>query len=859
MSSETGVLTNTTIGIQSMHLGYSADGNPSVYKPVAVSGAVNAPAIYHQTADGGADIGMTTATTVKRKRGRPRKYAPDGNMGLALISPPLNASAPPAAAVGGGFPGGGGTLQFSPSQAPATIHHPPSSSSMKKGRGRPPGSGKKNQHQLNNNLGSTGIGFTPHVITVKAGEILIQMSSQDVASRIMSFSQHGPRAVCILSANGAISNVTLRQPAMSGGTVTYEGRFEILSLSGSFMLSESAGHRSRIGGLSVSLAGPDGCVLGGGVAGLLTAASPVQVVVGSFMAEERQESRLSHQMDPLPGPQQLISGVGLARHSSPPSRGTPSDTSGGAGSPMNQSMGVGDFRLSDCRSASLSSSSKMEIRIDLTSQYVRVTTRLKVENRGNDPVSDFLLALPDHQSKNLAYLSVAQSEGKGKTKSNTISLPVQLAEPAGMPPGLTFFSASLQKELAKGKVVSLEVLGDSACYLSPYAVETQTLTIKLPDGRIESYTKLDNTKTHGSEIKYGPYENLPSFKYSPIVVHFEDNKPFAVAQKLVREIEISHWGSIQVTEHYHLTNRGARLKGEFSRLDFQSQPQNKGTRFLNISFGSPVKDLVVEEFILEVVLPEGSRYTSVSVPFSVKESQETKQSHLDIIGRPVVILEKNNVVPDHNQHFQIIHPLGSVLVVNVTRDMYKVSQQQDVYYKFSNISLLREPLMLISGFFFFFIACILYVHTDVTISKSSASYFARLQLDEVRTAVQQLQNIIHQCIAIHEKLEASLHELSRTGNVQTCKAARKSADSLLKELSKDLKPLLASLHSNPQAAQILPKVEELATKERELQERIMSKHAIVVDCFEKKLGGREIENRIAPHQQKIISLKLEEN
>ena len=38
----------------------------------------------------------------------------------------------------------------------------------------------------------------------------------------MSFSQHGPRAVSILSANGAISNVTLRQQATSGGTVTYE-------------------------------------------------------------------------------------------------------------------------------------------------------------------------------------------------------------------------------------------------------------------------------------------------------------------------------------------------------------------------------------------------------------------------------------------------------------------------------------------------------------------------------------------------------------------------------------------------------------------------------------------------------------
>lgn len=56
-----------------------------------------------------------------------------------------------------------------------------------------------------------------------------------------------------------------------------QGRFDILSLSGSFLLTEVSGQRSRTGGLSVSLAGPDGRVLGGCVAGLLTAASPIQV------------------------------------------------------------------------------------------------------------------------------------------------------------------------------------------------------------------------------------------------------------------------------------------------------------------------------------------------------------------------------------------------------------------------------------------------------------------------------------------------------------------------------------------------------------------------------------------------------
>jgi len=48
-------------------------------------------------------------------------------------------------------------------------------------------------------------------------------------------------------------------------------------LSGSFTVVDNSGMKSRTGGLSVSLAGPDGRVIGGGVAGLLTAAGPIQV------------------------------------------------------------------------------------------------------------------------------------------------------------------------------------------------------------------------------------------------------------------------------------------------------------------------------------------------------------------------------------------------------------------------------------------------------------------------------------------------------------------------------------------------------------------------------------------------------
>ncbi|XP_074353807.1 uncharacterized protein LOC141692766 [Apium graveolens] len=54
-----------------------------------------------------------------------------------------------------------------------------------------------------------------------------------------------------------------------------KGRFEILSLTGSFTVSENGGYK-RTGRLSVSLAGPNGRVIGGGIAGTLITENPIQ-------------------------------------------------------------------------------------------------------------------------------------------------------------------------------------------------------------------------------------------------------------------------------------------------------------------------------------------------------------------------------------------------------------------------------------------------------------------------------------------------------------------------------------------------------------------------------------------------------
>ncbi|XWS66752.1 hypothetical protein CRYUN_Cryun05aG0227300 [Craigia yunnanensis] len=156
----------------------------------------------------------------KKRRGRPRKYDADGNLRLPYQ---VVTTSPP------GF-------TLSPSS-------PTEFSSSKRGRGRPSGSGN---WQLLASLGkvkegelfanTAGGDFTPHVVTVNTGE--------DVAGKILSLSHKGPRGICILSANGAVSNVTIRQPGSSGGILTYEGRFEILSLTGSFTVSDTGGGKT---------------------------------------------------------------------------------------------------------------------------------------------------------------------------------------------------------------------------------------------------------------------------------------------------------------------------------------------------------------------------------------------------------------------------------------------------------------------------------------------------------------------------------------------------------------------------------------------------------------------------------------
>ncbi|KAE8670254.1 AT-hook motif nuclear-localized protein 23 [Hibiscus syriacus] len=116
------------------------------------------------------------------------------------------------------------------------------------------------------------------VNTLRA-HILEVSNGCDVFDSVASYARRRQRGICVLSGSGTVTNVSIRQPAAAGAVLTLHGRFEILSLSGSFLPPPAPPGATS---LTIVLAAGQGQVVGGSVVGELTAAGPVILIASSF-------------------------------------------------------------------------------------------------------------------------------------------------------------------------------------------------------------------------------------------------------------------------------------------------------------------------------------------------------------------------------------------------------------------------------------------------------------------------------------------------------------------------------------------------------------------------------------------------
>ncbi|CAF2060841.1 hypothetical protein Bca4012_100469 [Brassica carinata] len=155
------------------------------------------------------------------------------------------------------------------------------STSGKRPRGRPPGSKNKPKPPVIVTRDSPNV-LRSHVLEVSSGA--------DIIESVNNYARRRGRGVSILSGNGAVANLTLRQrvtthgnnggtEAGAGGIVTLHGRFEILSITGTVLPPPAP---PGCGGLSIFVAGEQGRMIGGRVVAPLVASGPVILMAASF-------------------------------------------------------------------------------------------------------------------------------------------------------------------------------------------------------------------------------------------------------------------------------------------------------------------------------------------------------------------------------------------------------------------------------------------------------------------------------------------------------------------------------------------------------------------------------------------------
>ncbi|KAL1212270.1 AT-hook motif nuclear-localized protein 17 [Cardamine amara subsp. amara] len=148
---------------------------------------------------------------------------------------------------------------------------------VRRPRGRPPGSKNKPKPPVFITR-DTEPPMSPYILEVPSGN--------DVVEAINHFCRRKGIGVCVLSGSGSVANVTLRQPspAAPGSTITFHGKFDILSVSATFLPPPPRTSLSPpvSNFFTVSLAGPQGQIIGGFVAGPLISAGTVYAIAASF-------------------------------------------------------------------------------------------------------------------------------------------------------------------------------------------------------------------------------------------------------------------------------------------------------------------------------------------------------------------------------------------------------------------------------------------------------------------------------------------------------------------------------------------------------------------------------------------------
>lgn len=310
------------------------------------------------------------------------------------------------------------------------------------------------------------------------------------------------------------------------------------------------------------------------------------------------------------------------------------------------------------------------------------------------------------------------------------------------------------------------VFVDNLYISSPYKVKSQTTKVTGLK-TIISASDDSTLKNEGDKIEYGPFKAIPgAFKFSELKVHFlTPVNPMRIS-KLLREVEVSHWGNVAVEETFEIYNDGAALESGFSRVEYMygktGNSFNLFTQFLPRDADDVYYRDVIGNISSSHIFPDSSRnkikfdiqprfvmfggwkiefYTGYNLPaaghlgiaangdyvlttdFSVTFLEEITIDDFELR----VILPEGSAVTEKKLPFPAQEePLGSRLTyldtsgrpVLTFKSHNLINEHNlpfEIRYSFPSTLIFKEPLLLIGAYFAFFFAAIVYFRADFSL------------------------------------------------------------------------------------------------------------------------------------------------
>lgn len=524
--------------------------------------------------------------------------------------------------------------------------------------------------------------------------------------------------------------------------------------------------------------------------------------------------------------------------------------------------------------------------IDISSQIVKVTNKITLQNAGPDPATHFVYTVDPAFVNSVAVIKARVSDSDVSLAVTTTKLEgekawsVKFDQPidAGKFAIVDIYYALIDylkpypTRITQKEKQFIKFIGNGYLY-SPYPVAKVITSVALGTKNVESYTRVEPVSYSDSHILYGPYKDLAPFTVADIEIHYENNSPFLIASQLVRHIEISHWGNIAVEEEITLEHTGAKLKGPFSRYDYQREPDSglssvKSFKTLlpatatNIYYRDEIGNISTShlyylENTVEVELRPrfplfggwntryilGYNIPSYTFLYAKGDNYLLKMPLIDHIFDNMVVKEAiiRIVLPEGSHsidlnlpyeatrlpdslHYTYLDTIGRPVItihkMNLVEDHI---EPFELRYVFPKMFMLLEPLLIIGFLYILFLTVIVYVRLDFSLSKDEGAE----QKLRISGMCSRLINFEDKRMKLYQNFEDKFNAAKYSKDLNSFNMAVKAFNNEYKAISSQISEFSLKLKS--ESSEMFDKVLEISKVDKSLKDLYLQHQTVYAE------------------------------